>query len=612
MSVQVTGIAISYLRFSTPEQSRGDSLRRQNALRDDWLARHPHIRLDTDLTLEDKGVSGFTGEHRNNPDRYALAALLKLVENGVRVKPGTHLIVESLDRLTREDTLPALSLALNLIQAGIIIVQLLPVEMVYDKNASPFQLMMMIMELSRGHSESAMKAERVGGAWHEKRTRARKGEKQKETKRMGDNSLVLTARLPAWLELKDGKPVPIPERKVAVQRIFTLAANGHGYTSIIQKLAEEGIKHFGEHEVKEGKKRSQFAGRWTLPYIARILSDRRVLGEYQPRTKKKQPDGDPIPNYYPPVVTPDEFKAAHAGIALRRKGGGRVKGRISKHVNIFVGLLINARNHDDTYVAAYKGNQPVYVSALSNEGQGPAYSFTIEIFDTAILRCLRELDPTTILDTKPDPTHLLRGQREAIASKIEKLSAELEEGDIPAIARVIRKLTDELKVIDAKLEEAELAAINPVESRWRDMKELLDVMSTAADKRDIRIRLRAALRAIIDRIYVLVVPHGRDRLCAVQVVFAAGGMCREYLIVYRGNRWKDKRTAILSGRECMSDAFGLHDPNQVEAMIFLLENYPKANIESMLMMHEFVYEYEPETDKDWDEVCDDVESADEC
>src|SRR3954453_3798890 len=124
-------LAYSYVRFSSPEQAKGDSLRRQTELRDGWLTRNA-VRLDASLTLEDKGVSGFTGEHRGNPDRHALAAFVDLVKKG-RITRGSYLIVESLDRLSREDILPALTLILDLIQSGIRIVQLLPVEMIYDE-----------------------------------------------------------------------------------------------------------------------------------------------------------------------------------------------------------------------------------------------------------------------------------------------------------------------------------------------------------------------------------------------------------------------------------------------------------------------------------------------
>ena len=139
-----TALAFSYLRFSSPKQADGDSTRRQTALRDGWLRRHPEARLDTALRMTDRGVSGFTGEHRKNPDRHALAAFLKLVDQG-RVPRGSYLIVENLDRLSREDIQPALMLFLGLLQAGIRIVQLMPVEQVFDDKSDSMQIMLAII-----------------------------------------------------------------------------------------------------------------------------------------------------------------------------------------------------------------------------------------------------------------------------------------------------------------------------------------------------------------------------------------------------------------------------------------------------------------------------------
>src|SRR5262245_7639979 len=174
--------AYSYLRFSSPEQAKGDSLRRQEELRDAWLAKTGAV-LDISLTLRDEGVSAFTGRHRENPDRHALAAFLELVRRG-RIQRGSYLVVESLDRLSREHIRPALTLLLNLIDAGIRIVQLLPVEAVYDDKVEPMALMMAIMELSRGHSESRLKSERVGAAWHRKKAQDAAAGKQPITRRV--------------------------------------------------------------------------------------------------------------------------------------------------------------------------------------------------------------------------------------------------------------------------------------------------------------------------------------------------------------------------------------------------------------------------------------------
>src|SRR5262249_2777712 len=119
----VPTIAYSYVRFSSPKQAEGDSLRRQTEAAAAWAKRNK-ARLDTSLTTHDLGKSAYTGEHRKNPDRHALAAFLRLVEGG-KVPRGSYLIVESLDRLSREHIRPALTLLLNLIDAGVRIIQLL-------------------------------------------------------------------------------------------------------------------------------------------------------------------------------------------------------------------------------------------------------------------------------------------------------------------------------------------------------------------------------------------------------------------------------------------------------------------------------------------------------
>src|SRR5689334_14203980 len=104
-----TPAAYSYLRYSTAEQGRGDSARRQTEARDKWLSAHPGVPLDTSLRLADRGRSAFK---RKNWDAYALAEFVKLVEAD-RVAPGSYLLVENLDRLSRENVGDAVELFLR-------------------------------------------------------------------------------------------------------------------------------------------------------------------------------------------------------------------------------------------------------------------------------------------------------------------------------------------------------------------------------------------------------------------------------------------------------------------------------------------------------------------
>jgi DNA invertase Pin-like site-specific DNA recombinase len=216
--------AYSYLRFSTSEQAKGDSIRRQVEKTADWCARNA-VDLDASMSLRDMGVSAFKGRHRENPDTHALAAFVQAVKSG-RVPAGSYLVVESLDRLSREKIRPALTLLLNLIEAGIKVVQLIPVEVVYDEDVDPMQLMMAVMELNRGHSESKVKSERIGAVWQRKQREA------------AERKLVST-KLPCWLKM-DGERVMIdPTAGKVVKRIVGMAAD-HGITAIAKTLNDEG------------------------------------------------------------------------------------------------------------------------------------------------------------------------------------------------------------------------------------------------------------------------------------------------------------------------------------------------------------------------------------
>src|SRR5262245_55762354 len=126
-------IAFSYIRFSTPEQLKGDSLRRQTALAQEWCQRN-NARLDESTTFRDLGHSAFTGKHTENPDRHALAKFLQWVEDG-RVPAGSFLVIENLDRLSREEIVLATHLLTGILKAGVNVVQLSPAELVLTRKS---------------------------------------------------------------------------------------------------------------------------------------------------------------------------------------------------------------------------------------------------------------------------------------------------------------------------------------------------------------------------------------------------------------------------------------------------------------------------------------------
>ncbi len=504
--------AYSYVRFSTPEQRKGDSLRRQLKATADWCERHG-ARLDTTLTFQDLGKSAFLGEHRKNPDRHRLAAFLKMVEDG-RIPRGSYLVIESLDRLTREHVRAGLMLLLGLIEAGIRIVQLSPSELVYDTGSDEMALMLAIVELSRGHRESKRKSDLIGPAWRRKKAAAREGE-------------IMTHRLPAWVEERGGKLVLVPAAAAAVRQVFLLAAAGYGVPSIIRKLTAEGVPAIGR------------SGGWTRSYVGLLLKDRRPMGEYQPRTGGKK-DGEPVRGYYPAAVSEDEWFAARAGVKDRTRHRGRLG---AAQVNVFAGLLKNARDGDSYIMTGRQSRGPaketttfrVLVNGDADQGKGRQFSIPYLPFEKAVLSCLREIDPHDILngDGEPDDTLVLGGEKAAVETELAEAAAFMDKNGFSAtIGRRVTELEARQRDLAARLAEASHRAAHPLYETWGEFKTLAAALDAAPDPEDFRLRLRAALRRIAESMWLLVVPRGKVRLCVVQIYFR-GGRRREYLIYYR-------------------------------------------------------------------------------
>jgi DNA invertase Pin-like site-specific DNA recombinase len=158
--------AYSYIRMSTGMQLKGHSRQRQLENSSAYAKAHG-LDLVEDLQLEDLGVSAFKGA---NVAEGALGKFLQAVENG-SVPKGSFLIVESLDRLSRQEILKSLTLFTGIVQAGINLVTLQDGHVYREQPELP-ELLMSLMIMSRAHEESQIKSQRVGAAWANKRAHA--------------------------------------------------------------------------------------------------------------------------------------------------------------------------------------------------------------------------------------------------------------------------------------------------------------------------------------------------------------------------------------------------------------------------------------------------------
>ncbi len=493
-------IAYSYLRFSSLPQADGDSVRRQNMLRDEWLKNNPHVKLDRTLVLEDRGVSGYTGENRTDP-KHALACFLDEVARH-RVPVGSYLIVENLDRLTRENPIVSIPSVLGIIAAGIRVVQLAPYQIVYDSEMEQHHLMTLLWELSRGHGESKRKSTILGPAWAEKKAQARQ------------SKTPYGAQMPEWLELVDGKYRIKNGADEAIREIFKLSATGWGHTRILRHLMMEEVPAFGR------------SGGWTRSYIASILRNRAVIGEYQPHVghKIRLPDGEPIPDYYPAVLSEEEFAIVHLAKKLRCGRSGRPPGKASAFA--FSGMLRCALDRCPMHISAKTKVRQVVSQAAAEGRPGSNWrTFPADVLQQAILSQMRELAAEDLFeDGSGAKVKEIEGKLAAVESRLTVALARFEDDpESPVWADRVSEYDRQKRRLVAELAEAKQEAASPLPAAWETA-----VAQIEANQSD---RLRTALLATVEAIWCLVVVRGWGRFLVAQVHFR-GGSRRDYLLHY--------------------------------------------------------------------------------
>ncbi|RNC84472.1 MAG: recombinase family protein [Balneola sp.] len=314
MENQSTPKVYSYIRISTGKQREGDGLRRQTEDIDyEKIAKSLDLPLDNELKLVDEGFSGFTGENRT---KGALGYFETLINDG-KIAEGSVLVIEMLDRLTRQALLEAVHLMTGILLKGVGIYTAADKQYYTKDTFDVGQLVLSAIILQTGHEESLKKTIRGRANWRVKREKSEKGEEK------------LSKICPLWLEPvtnKNGKTISFKIKKdiaAEVRMMFQLKLEGLGNKRIADRLTRN----------------------WPPSTIQRYIHDRRVLGEYQPHSKqsgKRKEIGNKIINYYPPIVEKELFEAVQEHILDWKERHGYHVGRNGSngvHSNVFVKIV---------------------------------------------------------------------------------------------------------------------------------------------------------------------------------------------------------------------------------------------------------------------------------
>jgi hypothetical protein len=333
-------------------------LRRQTKAAQEWADRRG-VALDRELDLTDPGISAYTGDNR---DVGALGAFLEAVRDGI-VPKGSWLLVESLDRISREPAIDASYTMQSIVRAGVTVVDLSDNAREYNletlRSDNGMSLMMMVMMFSRANNESAMKGMRVAAAFANKRERF-----------AGPDTLSkpYTRRLPAWITWHDDSKAYalIDDRAKLLRKIFELTDAGWGQHRVAAWLNAEQHETWGAGGWK--------AKYWHRSYIRKLLSNPAAIGVFVPHKMEPRANGGPkkrkpldaIPHRFPAAVDKELFDRVNSRM---RTMGARGKNARAPARSIFAGV-IKCQHCGGTVTRVVKGTYVYLVCAAANAKAG--------------------------------------------------------------------------------------------------------------------------------------------------------------------------------------------------------------------------------------------------
>ena len=485
------GVAYSYLRFSTPEQAMGDSRRRQANLAENYARQHD-LLLDKGLNFRDLGVSAYRGK---NAKEGGLRSFLDAVEHGL-VPANSYLLVESLDRLSRDRILEAQGLFLQIVTAGVTIITLMDQRSysVASLNANPTDLIVSLVYMMRANEESATKSVRLRAAW--------------AARRDAPGSCYHGQQCPAWLTGradKSGYEI-IPDKAVIVRRIFREALDGDGLQTITQRLNQEGVPMFGR-----GNQRGKL---WQRALIRHLLNTDLVIGTYTPcqaemvNGKPRYVPLVPKPGYYPAVISREDWEeirrrrlawSVHHGCTKRKCTVANVISRLARCPKCDRPMVLQRTNIP---------NQRYLVCMAWREGRTCSNEWVRfpEIEDVFIS------DVRHLIERCPQPRLHVDARRAMLKSVTSRLShlrtrlarEEGAHGTLSTLGRTGRTWTEGTKVEMERLMR-ERYSLRADRSYWVDatLKLKLEVLrnAVAAEPRDIA-RINTALRSLLLKVVV--------------------------------------------------------------------------------------------------------------
>jgi DNA invertase Pin-like site-specific DNA recombinase/uncharacterized small protein (DUF1192 family) len=473
-------VAYSLIRFSTKGQADGDSFRRQNGPTVAFCEKHG-LELDTSLHESDVrrlGVSAFRGDQIR---KGSLGKFIKLVDAG-KVVPGSWLVVEEIDRLTRQVHDQAYDLCLMLMRRGVTIATMMDGE-IYNLesiNADLAKRLKLQLRLDAAYEYSAKLSNRINSVW----------EGRREAMRAGNGTA--TNACPAWLQAVDGKFYERPDRIAIINRIIAERHLGLGRQAIATRLNRNAIPTF------------RGGDGWHPSTIATLVRNPALIGIYQPRKANGTPDGDPVEGFYPRIISDEDFWRAQWGPDNKASRGQTTKG----YWNLLKGLC-KCGQCGRTIIGLNTGKEKFLVCDRARRSLcDNKYFRTYPKLEGELLSALALFDFSRLLARADPLVERIAALDAEIAAKtatVDRLLEDFSASTPTVVSKRIGVLSAEVEGLTAELGEAKRTAriaeaeqARDAYAEFRAMIESLPAMAEADALYQLRAKIAAEFRRLID------------------------------------------------------------------------------------------------------------------
>ncbi len=491
------------------------------------------MMLDAALSMRDEGLSAY---HQKHITQGALGVFLRAVDAGL-IAPGSVLVVEGLDRLSRAEPVLAQAQLAQIINAGISVVTASDGRE-YNRaslKAQPMDLVYSLLVMIRAHEESDTKSKRVKAAIRRQCVSWQGGTYR---------GVIRNGKDPKWLRWTGAAFEMVPDRAEAMRAAIGMFLAGHGGYRVMRAL------------VAMGYTADQLPTASGTLYKALKRPD--LIG-----TKTLSIDGEEyaLTGYYPALISQDDYQrlqAANLG-RVKRKGKGEYPGLITGLGILQCGycgaavvgqtLLGRHRKDDGT---PQDGHRRLICSGNSlGIGCDVGGSVSVVPVERALLAfCSDQLNLSSLqgggdhMAAIRTALAVARGRLATLGVQLDKVTAALVADDGPTPIAFVRKAREiEASIAkekeEEKMAEAELARVSrrdlpALADQWRH----LEAGALALDY-DARMKVRQLVGETFERIviYHRGVTPAEDGAYIDIVILARGGAPRLLRIDRKTGAW---------------------------------------------------------------------------